>query len=260
MNNDINKVRNSIKARKRTRKLAQSSTDAISSYFLTNEEKYSSFPEIIYEVNDSNEKQPIINKKNFSISILYKAIFSVALFLFSFVMLKTDIFTMEKTKLFLLQSLQTEFPFAMVHEWYIENLGVPLSLVPQEHMVIDFADDSLHSPIIGDVIESFQTNGAGIIISPQNESVIHAVNKGIVIFAGNKDDIGKTIVIQHADGTETTYGMLSTIDVHLYQFVETNQVIATKDPSDENKTVFFSIEKGNHYIDPAKVIRIDEVQ
>lgn len=262
MAREIRKVRKSIKARKKTRQLNQMSHEAIPSYILTDEEKYSSYPELSYEVNKNDKKRATtftFNNNKLSFAFINKAILSVALFIFSFFMLKTEFVTMERPKQLLLQSLQDEFPFAMVHEWYVEHLGIPLSLVPQERMVIEFPDDPLDTPITGEVVESFQTNGTGIMISPENESRIHAVNKGIVIFAGNKNGTDKTVVIQHADGSETTYGMLSTIDVHLYQIVETNQVIGTKDPSDENKAVFFSIEKENHYIDPAKVIRVDDL-
>lgn len=260
MNDEIRKVRNSIRARKKSRSRSRMTNQSMPSFTMTDEEKYGSFPEMIYEVDEvkKSPKKKSTEQRVF-LTYLSKAVLSAALFLISFVMLKTDFITVEKPKQLLLQSLQNEFPFAAVHEWYVANLGIPLSLVPQERMVLDFANDLLETPITGEVIESFQTNGSGIMISPENESVIHSVNKGIVIFAGNKNETDKTIVIQHSDGSETTYGMLSTIDVHLYQIVETNQVIGTKDPSDENKAVFFSIEKENHFIDPAKVIRVDDL-
>lgn len=95
------------------------------------------------------------------------------------------------------------------------------------------------------------------MISPESKDFVRAMNNGIVIFAGSKNDTDKTIIIQHPDRSESTYGMLSSIDVHLYQMVDANQVIGTKIPTEESSMVFFSIEKANHYIDPAKVIRVD---
>lgn len=260
MSKEIRKVRNAIKTRKKKRNINNAPNDLLSSVTLTDEEKYSPYPEIPYEVERFHRPGEEKPHRAVSMSLLNKFIISSGLFFFSFLLLKTELIGWEQPKKWLEQSLQEEFPFAAVHEWYVENLGIPLSLVPQERMVIDFTDGVFDTPLSGEVVESFQTNGAGIMISPENEARIHAVNKGIVIFAGKKADTDKTVVIQHADGTETTYGMLSTIDVHLYQIVEANQVIGMKNPQDENKAVFFSIEKENHYIDPAKVIRVDEVQ
>ncbi|MHC8522700.1 peptidoglycan DD-metalloendopeptidase family protein [Rossellomorea sp. H39__3] len=40
------------------------------------------------------------------------------------------------------------------------------------------------------------------------------------MFAGKKDDLGNTVVIQHADQSESWYGHLEAIDVKQYEKVE----------------------------------------
>lgn len=256
MNKDIHKIRKSIKARNKIRHLQQDVHEPFPPYTISDEEKYSTYPEVFYNENTGKKSdvEPL-----FRSSYFYKLLISVGLFLFSFITFKTNIIPFEKPKQLLYYALNEEFPFATVHDWYVNYLGIPLSLVPQDKVISPVTNGQFNTPITGEVVESFSTNGAGIMISPENKSYVHAMNKGIVIFAGSTSDTDKTIVIQHPNRTETTYGMLSTIDVHLYQLVEANEVIGTKTPTDESETVFFSIEKENSYIDPAKVIRVDGI-
>lgn len=95
---------------------------------------------------------------------------------------------------------------------------------------------------------------------PPRESEVRAVDKGIVIFAGNTKETERTVMIQHADRSVTTYGKLSNVHVHLFQTVHANEVIGRIDPKETEETLFFSIEQKNGYIDPVKVINVDGKQ
>src|SRR5699024_12750286 len=79
-----------------------------------------------------------------------------------------------------------------------------------------------------------------------------------VTFAGNDRKTNKTVVIQHADNSTTTYGYLQSIDVHLYQSIQSNQRLGTFVSTQENRHLYFSIEKDNQYIDPVQVIQVDD--
>lgn len=254
MDRKIHKIRKSIKARNKIRQLQNESDGFPNSYTLTDEEKYSAYPEIFYNdrSNRKGEMTPFFKNTSF-----YKILASLALFIFSLILLKTNIIPFEKPKELLQNALKEDLPFATIYDWYVQHLGVPLSLVPTEAPAQTAINNEFNIPITGEVVESFSTNGAGIMISPESKDFVRAMNNGIVIFAGSKNDTDKTIIIQHPDRSESTYGMLSSIDVHLYQMVDANQVIGTKIPTEESRMVFFSIEKANHYIDPAKVIRVD---
>src|SRR5699024_12808482 len=107
---------------------------------------------------------------------------------------------------------------------------------------------------------SFQDNCEDMIIESQEKIDISAMEEGVVIFAGNVKHTDQTVVIQHTNGSQTTYGHLESMEVHLYQFIESNQVIGQFTPSAENEWVYFSIKKDNQYIDPAQVIKVDDSQ
>lgn len=75
-------------------------------------------------------------------------------------------------------------------------------------------------PASAKITQTFETNGEGIILETSKGSKVEAVNEGVVIFAGEKEGIGKTVVIQHANKSESWYGQLEGIDVKLYEFVK----------------------------------------
>ena len=79
--------------------------------------------------------------------------------------------------------------------------------------------------------------------------------------AGVKEGLGKTVVVQHADKTETWYGNLDEIDVKLYEYVEKRQVVGTVSGStgeDKSKgKYYFAIKKDDKFIDPIQVIRFE---
>src|SRR5699024_6160821 len=154
-------------------------------------------------------------------------------------------------------ALEENFPFATVHDLYVEHLGKPLSLVPNTETVSSTVHNLEDLPLVGEVVESFSTNGTGIHILPRSASYVHAFNKGIVVYAGSRSDTDKTVVIQHADRSETTYGKLSTIDVHLYELIDVNDIIGSVNPGEAEETFYFSIEQPSGYVDPVEVINVD---
>ena len=255
MDKGIRKVRNSIKRRKKIRDKNEGSIKQALPYLATDEEKYG-FESPFYDIERPyTKKQPA--KKEKSTTPLKVAI-SIALFLVVSFLSRTELPNLQPSKKWMNEALQNEFPFAKVNEWYVTTLGEPLSITPQGNVTVS-NDDKMILPVMGDVVETFATNGSGIKISPEEKSNVSAIDKGVVIFAGNDKKTGKTIVIQHADNSETTYGHLSTIDVHLYQIVHANEVIATFQPTEQNEFVYFSIEKDNKFIDPTQVIPVDDI-
>lgn len=221
---------------------------------ITDEERHGFPPDIPF--HQVKSKQPT-KRSFFQSSFFYQFFGSVVLFFASVIILKGNIPIMKQSETWVRNAYEEHLPFASMHDWYVQHLGIPLALVPQTETVSTIEEESIHMPLQGEVIESFHDNGTGIYIKPEEKSYVQAVNKGVVIFAGNKEETGQTIIIQHADRTETTYGHLSSIDVHLYKTVATDEFIGTIDPDDATETMFFSIEAKAGYVDPVKVINVD---
>lgn len=254
MTRGVQKVRRAIRQRK---KLRNRSKDVFqhSIPFIQEEDKHGvDIP--LFSDRYSMSKR---NRNHYNNSgMAFKALASILLFAGIAFVLLSEGGTMTGTKNWLSNQLQTEFPFAKVKSWYTETLGEPLSITPQGNKP-DIADESFALPVMGQVVETFNANGTGIMILPEKESVVTSLDEGVVIFAGNNKNTKKTIIIQHSDGSNSTYGYLSSIDVHLYQNIHANERIGTFSPTDESEVVYFSIEKDNQYIDPQQVIPVDDL-
>ncbi|MFC4558948.1 peptidoglycan DD-metalloendopeptidase family protein [Virgibacillus kekensis] len=253
MSNGINRVRKSINQRKKLRGLHSKDTKAkqLIPRFPQEEEKHGYYP-MFSESDFSSERM------NSRISgFILKGMLSVMLFFGVALLFQVDSELLTEPKNWTSNALTEEFPFASVNQWYQDTFGAPLALTPGDK---DTKGDSqpLVLPVSGSVSQSFQANGTGIMIAPDEASEVSALREGAVIFAGNDPETGKTVIVQHTDDSKTIYGNLSSIDVHLYQFVDRNQKLGGFVPAAENETVYFAIEKDDTYIDPVQVIKVDE--
>lgn len=252
MNKEINEIRNSIAQRKKKRQVSnQKKTNIASTPTMPNDEEKHGFLPSFPEVT-SKGKQSM----TFFNGLLVKACLSACLFLAAAVLLQSNNVFLDKPKHWASSVLDKEFPFAQVHNWYKETLGSPLAFSPMEHN--DSREiEAVSLPVTGNIEEEFQINGSGIMISPEHATSVTAWDSGIIVFAGNDRKKDRTVIVQHANGSQSTYALLSSTDVHLYQAISAGERIGTFNPDKENGSVYFSLEKDNQYIDPVKVIQVD---
>src|SRR5690625_535803 len=254
MDRGVQKVRQSIKQRKRERDRTKLNNRKTLPFSATDEEKHGFFDVPAYEISSSIKKT---ERKTFSAHLL-KAVGSVALFFFVAFLMQTNLPGLKQTKEWTYEALHQEFPFAKVNEWYVTRFGSPLSFTPQGTVQLG-QEETMALPVLGHVVETFAANGTGIMISPEEKTGVSTISRGVVIFAGNDRNTHKTVIVQHADGSKTTYGYLSSIDVHIYQTVNANQTIGTFQPTKDNEMVYFSIEMDKEFIDPSQVIKVDDI-
>lgn len=58
-----------------------------------------------------------------------------------------------------------------------------------------------------------------------NGSVVKNITNGIVVYIGDKEGYGKSIIVQGADGTNILYGNITDISVNLYDYIEKNTIL-----------------------------------
>ncbi|GIO27673.1 M23 family metallopeptidase [Ornithinibacillus bavariensis] len=255
MKKDIKDVRRAISERKKSRglpnKTRHKNFSTIMPVLPQDEEKHGYYPDFL-DPSASNQR----NSKVVT-GIIFKGILSVMLFFSVAIVLQNDADFLSKPKKWAYHALTEEFPFASTYEWYKDAFGTPLAFSPNNEKQ-EAEKVALVLPVSGNVTETFQTNGRGIKIAPADTAPVSALRDGVVIFAGKDRNTKKTVVVQHADGTTSTYGYLSSIDVHLYQIIDAQQRIGEFAPSEDNETLYFAIEKDNEYIDPVQVVEVDD--
>ncbi|MFC0297040.1 M23 family metallopeptidase [Geobacillus jurassicus] len=220
------------------------------------EERYG-LPVITYDrYSFESESHPLFRKEWF----LLKTLIAACLVLATAILFKHPSASLERARQFVARTMETEFQFAAVSAWYEKTFGEPLAFfAPQKEKETKRAP-SYAVPASGRVLESFEKNGQGVMIETEAKAKVEAMKEGIVTFAGTKENLGKTVIIQHADGTETWYGHLGAISVKLYDFVEMGQEVGTAEASGTNAQkgmFYFAIKQGDEFIDPIQVISFE---
>ncbi|MBU5593594.1 M23 family metallopeptidase [Amphibacillus sp. MSJ-3] len=241
MRRDLNEVRKSLAKRKAIKLKALERSSKKQSI------KPIAAKQVKQKQNDTEQQTPYFVKQ---------IIMAGFLFLLSVVILQF-IPTSSQTRQWLASQLNDEFPFATVNVWYQKQFGIPLGFFVDQSAVPVTNQQVL--PVNGVINESFDTNGQGVIFKTIDQQDVFSIDQGTVLFAGNDRETGKTVVIQHPNQTKSTYGFLTEINVRPYQFVQASQQIGTSSNSKtEGSNLYFSIQKGNQFLDPFEVITVND--
>ena len=224
------------------------------------EEKYGFQNYTPPESSPISEGHPLFKKEVF----FFKILASIILFLVVAIMFRNQSAAFDPARNFVTKTMNSDFKFAVVSKWYEDKFGKPLAFLPIKDKETDQTKTVVQReyavPASGKILENFKKNGQGITIETSKGAPVKAVKEGIVSFAGVKDGLGKTVIIQHSDGTESWYGNLADTTVDLYEYIAKEKVVGTVSDSSEDKTkgkYYFAFKKGENFIDPIQVIRFE---
>jgi stage IV sporulation protein FA len=220
----------------------------------TEEEKYGGQTVITYDGEEENSHPPLFRKDIF----LLKSLIAALLFFSVAILFKSESPRWEEARSFVKQVMEQDFQFATVANWYEKQFGKPLAFFTTKKKQ-ETSSTQYAFPASGRVLESFQDNGQGVMIETEMNASVEAMSEGVIIFAGVKEGHGKTVVIQHADGSESWYGNLAAISVKLYDFIEAGKEVgkAMNNEGGTKGVFYFAIKQGDHFIDPIQVISFE---
>lgn len=215
----------------------------------------------VYQEKQEDKQERLFNKEWF----MLRSMIAVLLFLGTAILFSNQSQALDGARTFIQNSYEQELQFSAIANWYENQFGRPLALLPYEndmalHDVEETPQLAYAVPASGVVTESFQQNGRGILVETGKDKKVEAVKSGVVIFVGEEDNLGKTIGIRHYDDEgESWYGMLSDVDVQLYDTVTSGSEIGKVSSNEqaEKGIYYFALKQGDKYIDPIDVISFD---
>lgn len=169
----------------------------------------------------SNNLKPIISK--FLIAIIF--------------FLASIIFTnMSESNMLLYKEyvLTESLPFTKIKGWYEDLFG---SVLPKE----DNNKMVMNGHLMYKGIENYKD---GEKLTLKNNTLINNLTSGIVVYIGEKEDYGNTVIIQGVDGVDIWYGNLTNVSVKLYDYLEKDKLIGET----LDDTLYLVIKKDNEYI------------
>ena len=158
-----------------------------------------------------------MNKK-FFINLLSKTLVTVVVMLVSLIFIKAN----KDFKMgFYKQVYGTNFSFSRVNNLYNKYVG-KLDIVDRVASTEAVFNEKLEYK----KIEKYKD---GAKLSVNNSYLVPIQESGIVVFIGEKEDYGKTVIIQRLDGIDQWYGNISNTDLKLYDYVKKGELLGEVD-------------------------------
>ncbi|WP_415815056.1 peptidoglycan DD-metalloendopeptidase family protein [Mesobacillus thioparans] len=258
MNSRADDIRRRMMKRKRERERMEKMNH--NRFFSTEEERHGFDRLPSYDMGPGEGGHPLFKKEVF----LFKVLASACLVLIVAIIYRSPSEKAVSIQQYVKHTMEQEFQFAAVSDWYENQFGKPLALLPAKNTGGDSetevgSDSQYALPASGKILEDFGDNGQRIMIETGKGAGVEAMNEGLVHFVGMKEGFGKTVIVQHGDKSETWYGNLDKIDVNLYEYISKGAKVGTAmDSEDGTKgSFYFAIKKGDDFVDPVQVIKFE---
>lgn len=160
----------------------------------------------------SNKKN---NNRSFLKSFFNKILFCILLFLILMIVVKDNPELEDKVYKFIYEN---NISFSKFREKYDEYLG---GVLPFDNMMVDdtvsvFSEEFKYKEI------SDYNKGAKLIVD--NNYLVPIIESGIVVYMGEKDGYGYTIIVQQVDGVDCWYVNVNS-NISLYDYVEKGSLL-----------------------------------
>ena len=155
-----------------------------------------------------------IKKVSFISKLLSKFLVCVVVLLGILITLKSSPSLREKLYKYVFQN---HFSFAEVNTAYEKLFGSSLPLTGTEKTAlvsstkIEYDEDKKYKD--------------GVELTVSKGYVIPVIKSGIVVFAGEKEGYGNTVVVEQGDGVEVWYANIKEIKVSMYDYLKTGDIL-----------------------------------
>ena len=90
----------------------------------------------------------------------------------------------------------------------------------------------------------------GVNLSVSESYLVPSLDEGMVVFIGNKDNYGNTVIIENLDGIYIWYGNINTTSLKLYDYVEKGTYIG-----EVSNNLYLIFSKDNIYLNYEEYIK-----
>lgn len=167
----------------------------------------------LYEV----DRDKVGEKTSFSfVRYFSKFLFTVILTLVVMICLKRN--TEFKT-IFYKYVYDTHFNFAVVNKWYEKTFGssIPFQDMFQVNTQTVFNEELSYSNVS-------DYNDGGALLDVSMEYLVPVYESGLVVFIGEKEGYGNTVIVQQINGVDLWYGNVSA-NVSMYDYIEKGSLL-----------------------------------
>lgn len=163
------------------------------------------------------------NKKNLKPELKYlKGLISRVLLAIIFVLISIIYTNTNETnkELYKTHVLENSLSFTKINNLYQDLFGtVDINPKPKSNSTPVFFNSINYTNI-----ENYKN---GTKLTMNTGEIVNVITSGIVVFIGEKDDLGNTVIIQGNDGVDIWYSNITDTDIKIYDYIESGSIIGT---------------------------------
>ena len=114
---------------------------------------------------------------------------------------------------------EDHFSFSYINNLYKKYFG---DVLPFENIVPDNTDTVFNEKLEYDDASLYKD---GVKLTVNNNYLVPIIESGIVVFIGEKENYGNTIIVQQVNGIDTWYGNISIGEIKLYDYVQKGNLL-----------------------------------
>ena len=179
-------------------------------------------------------KKKLVLKKNVR-NFITRVLITVIIFLIGMILVKSD--SSIKNGI-LKQVYDTNFKFTKIKSVYEKYFGNILSV---DKLAVD------EKQVFQERLSYQKANSYldGVKLKVSENYMVPVLESGIVIFMGEKDGYGNTVVIEQVDGIDVYYSNISTDGIELYDYVEKGKLLGEA----QDEKLYLVFQKDGSYLD-----------
>ena len=129
--------------------------------------------------------------------------------------------------LILLISFKTNSDFKALFNKYVYNTSLPFTDFKELYDTYFLGKEESKSNEVFEEKLSYSDDSLyedGVKLTVSKNYLVPALDSGIVVFIGDKDKYGKTVIVQQVNGVDVFYGNINT-NVNMYDYIEKGSLI-----------------------------------
>lgn len=172
-----------------------------------------------------------------------------------------------KGKAYISSALQEPFDFQAVALWYERQFGGSPALLPALNSVnqpdaekVSISAKHYFAPVKGSkIIAPFEPSRLGVTLETKADATVAAIDTGLVVYVGSKEDTGYTVIIRHTNGMQSVYGWIEQGRVELNDWIKGGETIGnvSKNSTNQSGYLYFAVSKDNRFMNPTDVVRFE---
>ena len=178
-------------------------------------------------------KKKLVLKKSVR-NFITRVLITVIIFLVGMILVKSN---SDFKNIILDEVYDNNFKFTKIKDFYQKYFGNILSI---DQLMVE------EQPVFKEKLsyEKADTYLDGVKLKVSDHYMVPVLESGIVIFMGEKEDYGNTVVIEQIDGVDVYYSNISTEGIQLYDYVEKVSLLGEA----QDKNLYLIFQKDGEYL------------